>query len=54
MSHLSQNTQMILRQIIGKGAKVGYGLGKGFQGRQMVISSMPKQNCHGIGYQLHD
>ena len=28
MSHLSQNTQMILRQTIGKGAKVGHGLGK--------------------------
>ena len=28
ISHLSQNTQLILRQTIGKGAKVGYGLGK--------------------------
>ena len=28
MSHLSQNTQMILRQTIGKGAKVGCGLGR--------------------------
>ena len=42
ISHLSQNTQMILRQTIGKGAKVGYGLGKDLQGRHMVISSMPK------------
>ena len=42
MSHLSQNTQMILRQTIGKRAKVGHGLGKDLQGRQMVISSMPK------------
>ena len=28
ISHLSQNTQMILRQTISKGAKVGYGLGR--------------------------
>ena len=45
---------MILRQTIGKGAKVGYGLGKDLQGRHMVISSTPKQNCHGIGYQSYN
>ena len=27
-SHLSQNTWMILKQTIGKGAKVGHGLGR--------------------------
>ena len=54
ISHLSQNTQMILRQTIGKGAKVGYGLGKDLQGRHMVISLIPKQNCHGIGYQSYN
>ena len=32
MSHLSQNTQMILRQTTGKGAKTGHGLGKNLQG----------------------
>ena len=50
MSHLSQNTQMILRQTIGKGAKVGHGLGKNLRGIQMVISSALKCNCYGIGY----
>ena len=54
MSHLSQNTQMILRQTIGKGAKVGYGLRKDLQGRHMVISSIPKQNCYGIRYQSYN
>ena len=54
ISRLSKNTQMILRQTVGKGAKVGHGLGKDLQERHMVISSMPKRNCHGIGYQLHD
>ena len=28
MSHLSQNIQMVLKQIVGKGAKVGYSLGR--------------------------
>ena len=54
ISRLSHNTQMILRQTISKEAKVGHGLGKDLQGRHMVISSMPKQNCHGIGYRPHD
>ena len=45
---------MILRQTVGKGAKVGYGLGKDLQGRHMVISSTPKKNCHGIGYQSYN
>ena len=45
---------MILRQTIGKRAKVGYGLGKDLQGRHMVISSIPKQNCYGIGYQPYN
>ena len=51
MSHLSQNTQMILRQTIGKGAKAGHGLGKNLQGIQMVISLAPKCNRYSIGYQ---
>ena len=54
ISRLSQNTQMILRQTIGKGAKVGHGLGNDLQGRHMVISSIPKQNFHGIGYQPYN
>ena len=29
-SHLSQSTRMSLKQIVKKGAKVGYGLGKDF------------------------
>ena len=45
---------MILRQTIGKKAKVRHGLGKNLQGRQMVLSSTPKRNHHGVGYQLHD
>ena len=54
MSHLSQNTQMILRQTVGKGAKTGHGLGKNLQGKQIVLSSIPKRNRHGVGYQLHN
>ena len=45
---------MILRQTVGKGAKVGHGLRKDLEGRHMVISSTPKRNCHGIGYQPYD
>ena len=52
MSHLLQNTWMILKQTIGKGAKAGHGLGRNLQGIQMVMSSTPKCNRHGIGYQL--
>ena len=54
MLHLSQNAQMILRQTIGKGAKTGHGLGRNLKGIQMVISSAPKRNRYGIGYQLGD
>ena len=54
MSHLSQNTQMVLKQTIGKGAKFGHGLGRDLQGMQMVLSSTTKHNLHGIGYQLHE
>ena len=54
ISHLSQNTQMILKQTIGKRAKAGHGLGKNLQGRQMVLSSTSKRNHHGVGYQLYD
>ena len=45
---------MILRQTVGKRAKVRHGLGRNLQGRQMVLSSTPKCNCHGIGYQPYD
>ena len=45
---------MILRQTIGKGAKVGYGLRKDLQGRPMLTSSIPKQNCYGIRYQPYN
>ena len=45
---------MILRQTIGKGAKAKHVLGKNLQERQMVLSSTPKCNCHGVGYQPHD
>ena len=45
---------MILRQTIGKEAKVGHGLGKDLQGRHMVILLTPKLNCDGIGYRLYD
>ena len=54
MSHLSQNTRMILRQTIGKGAKTGHGLGRKLQEMQMVPSSTPQCNRYGVGYQLHD
>ena len=29
-------------------------MGKNLQGRQIMLSSIPKRNRHGIGYQLHD
>ena len=45
---------MILRQTIGKGAKIRHGLGKDLQGRHMLISSIPKQNYYGIGYQPYN
>ena len=45
---------MILRETVGKGAKVRHGLGKDLQGRHMVISSTPKRNCHAIGYQPYN
>ena len=45
---------MVLKQTIGKGAKARHGLGKNLQGRQIVLSSTPKCNRHGIRYQLHD
>ena len=45
---------MILKQIIGKGAKAGHGLGKDLQGIQMEILLAPKRNRYGIGYQLGD
>ena len=50
MSHLSQNTRMILRQTIGKGAKTRHGLGRNLQGIQMMISSTPKHNRYSIRY----
>ena len=54
MSHLSQNTQMVLKQTIGKGAKAGHGLGRNLQGIQRILSSTPKRNCYGIRYQMHN
>ena len=45
---------MILIQTIGKGAKVGHGLGRKLQGIQMVPSTTPKRKHYGVGYQLHD
>ena len=53
-SHLSQNTWMILKQTICKGAKVGHGLGRNLQGIKMAVSSAPKHNRHGIEYQPSD
>ena len=40
MSRLSRNTRMILKQTFGKGAKVGYGLGKDLQGEHVLVSSI--------------
>ena len=45
---------MVLKQTIGKGAKAGHGLGRNLQRIQRILSSIPKRNYHGIGYQLHD
>ena len=45
---------MVLKQTIGKGAKIGHGLGRNFQRIQRILSSMPKCNYHGIGYQVYD
>ena len=49
-SHLSQNTWMILKQTIDKGAKVRRGLGKNLHGVKMAISLAFKHNCYGIRY----
>ena len=43
MSHLSQNTQMVLKQTISKGAKAGHGLGRNLQGIQRILSLIPKR-----------
>ena len=45
---------MILKQTIGKGAKVGYGLGKDLQGEHVLVSSILKRDNHGIGYQQYN
>ena len=50
ISHLSQNTQMIVRQTISKGAKARHGLGENLQGIQMVLALSPKRNRYGVGY----
>ena len=50
-SCLSQNTQMSLKQTVGKGAKAGYGLGKDLQGIKRAVSMNPKHDRHGLGYQ---
>ena len=54
MSHLSRNARMILKQTIGKGAKVGYGLGKDLQGEHVLVPSILKRDNHGIGYQQYN
>ena len=53
-SHLSQSTRMSLKQIVGKGAKAGYGLGRDLQGIKMAVSTTPKHDRHGLGYQPSD
>ena len=40
---------MGIRQTLGKGTKVGFGLGRNLQGRKMVISVHPKQDLMGWG-----
>ena len=45
---------MILRQTIGKRAKVGYGLGNDLQGEHVLVFSILKRNNHGIGYQQYN
>ena len=49
--HLSKNTWMGVNQLVGRGAKVGGGLGKNLQGIPMVVSPTFKRNRYGIGYQ---
>ena len=42
---------MSLKQTIGKGAKVEYGLGRDLQGIKRAVSTTPKHDQHGLGYQ---
>ena len=50
-SRLSHNTRMSLKQTVGKRAKARYGVGKDLQGIQKAVSTTPKHDRHGLGYQ---
>ena len=50
-SHLSQNTRMSLKQTVGKGAKAGYDLGRDLQRIKKAVSTTPKHDQYGLGYQ---
>ena len=49
--YLSKNTWIGVNQLIGRGAKVGCGLGKNLQGMNQAIFVVPKYDRYGIGYQ---
>ena len=50
--HLSKNTWMGVNQLIGRGAKVGCGLGKNLQELNQAICMVPKYDRYEIGYQF--
>ena len=52
--HLSKNTWIGENQLIGRGAKVGCGLGKNLQGMNQAIFVVPKYDRYGIGYQFNN
>ena len=50
MPKLSENTYSGIRQVLGKGARVGKGLGKRLQGMLRPITVIQKKDRFGLGY----
>ena len=50
MPKLSENTYSGIRQVPGKGARVGKGLGKRLQGMLRPITVIQKKDRFGVGY----
>ena len=52
MPKLSENTHLGIRQVLGKGARAGKGLGKRLQGKLRPIAVIQKKDRFGLGYKL--
>ena len=50
MPKLSENTHSGIRQVFGKGARAGKGLGKRLQGMLRPITVIQKKDRFGVGY----